>query len=409
MFFYTEQNDSCTKCSENFSKIRKLEIDLLETRQSNQKDWAEIDSLNQQVQNSRKIIDELNSKLGKFISKHSCVLLFFFFNLEIKEYHDNLITELKAKAEKFEQFMNRTYRSVQTSPMKSSSTSDYNSNKIQSDLEQKIREEMAKLYAVEIKSLEKANTERINSYEETIKSLQSRLNSTEDSLKIKLQEIETLKCIILKEREQLKEIINAKDQNTKAVLVKQSDILRQCRAELETYQKKMATLIIQLNEKTEIIQFERQEILTLRKKLEDEQSAHSIRETELLQRIERLALDHEAAVTHLKEKYHSTRKTAQTYKVLLENSGFDRVFNLVFFFILKLYSEEKEKHMLKEYERLKEGYKEASQKMENKMKSLLHVNEQKYNEKLHEVRMDYVAKLNALKAEKRNSQETKVL
>lgn len=65
--------------------------------------------------------------------------------------------------------------------------------------------------------------------------------------------------------------------------------------------------------------------------------------------------------------------------------------------------------MLKEYERLKEGYKEASQKMENKMKSLLHVNEQKYNEKLHEVRMDYVAKLNALKAEKRNSQETKVL
>lgn len=64
--------------------------------------------------------------------------------------------------------------------------------------------------------------------------------------------------------------------------------------------------------------------------------------------------------------------------------------------------------MLKEYDRLKEGYKEAVQKMEKKLNSLLSENEEKYNQKLRDVRIEYFKKLNTLKAEKEVSSPLEV-
>lgn len=64
--------------------------------------------------------------------------------------------------------------------------------------------------------------------------------------------------------------------------------------------------------------------------------------------------------------------------------------------------------MLKEYDRLKEGYKEAVQKMEKKLNSLLSENEEKYNQKLRDVRIEYFKTLNTLKAEKEVSSPLEV-
>lgn len=65
--------------------------------------------------------------------------------------------------------------------------------------------------------------------------------------------------------------------------------------------------------------------------------------------------------------------------------------------------------MLKEYNRLKEGYKEAVQKLEKRLSSLLSDNEEKYNQRLREVRMDYCEKLNSLKTDKDVSSTSEIV
>lgn len=65
--------------------------------------------------------------------------------------------------------------------------------------------------------------------------------------------------------------------------------------------------------------------------------------------------------------------------------------------------------MLKEYNRLKKEYNEAIQKLEKKLTVLLSDNEEKYNQRLRDVRMEYVDKLNMLKSDKeRSSRENDV-
>lgn len=69
------------------------------------------------------------------------------------------------------------------------------------------------------------------------------------------------------------------------------------------------------------------------------------------------------------------------------------------FFFTQTYSEEKEKHMVQEYIRLKEGYKEAVEKMEKRLSHIISNNEEKYNQKLHDVKMEYLEKLKLLKTD----------
>lgn len=56
--------------------------------------------------------------------------------------------------------------------------------------------------------------------------------------------------------------------------------------------------------------------------------------------------------------------------------------------------------MLKEYDRLKEGYKKVEQKLEKKLGLLLSENEEKYNQRLRDIRKEYFEKLNSFKSDK---------
>lgn len=56
--------------------------------------------------------------------------------------------------------------------------------------------------------------------------------------------------------------------------------------------------------------------------------------------------------------------------------------------------------MLKEYDRLKEGYKKVEQKLEKKLGLLLSENEEKYNQQLRDIRKEYFEKLNSFKSDK---------
>lgn len=76
---------------------------------------------------------------------------------------------------------------------------------------------------------------------------------------------------------------------------------------------------------------------------------------------------------------------------------------------LQVYSEEKEKHMLKEYNRLKQEYNEKIQNLERKLTVLLSDNEEKYNQRLRDVRMEYVEKLNRRRSEKEISSRSEIV
>lgn len=65
--------------------------------------------------------------------------------------------------------------------------------------------------------------------------------------------------------------------------------------------------------------------------------------------------------------------------------------------------------MLKEYNRLKEEYNEAIQKLEKKLTVLLSDNEEKYNQRLRDVRMEYVDKLNRLRSDKEISSRSEIV
>jgi hypothetical protein len=64
--------------------------------------------------------------------------------------------------------------------------------------------------------------------------------------------------------------------------------------------------------------------------------------------------------------------------------------------------------MTQEYTRLKDGYKEAVRKLEDKLAGLLKANEEKYNKRIHDARKEYMEKLNTLKSTEEISSPSKI-
>lgn len=66
---------------------------------------------------------------------------------------------------------------------------------------------------------------------------------------------------------------------------------------------------------------------------------------------------------------------------------------------LQLYIEEKEQHLIREHERLKDGFKDASFKVERRAKEVIQKNEQKFQQRLKSLETEYNEKLNLLQLE----------
>lgn len=217
-----------------------------------------------------------------FITNEFCILA-------LQEHQTNLINELKSKAAQFEQFMKASRES---------------SPKEKIGNEMKIMEDMARRYAVELKSVER-------SYNDQLRLLKDALNEMKMHLHVKTEEIESLKSIIMRERTEMQKIVSMNEETARNVLDKQTEILKKCRLELKSYKDKMEALVQELNKKTDLVTDERESIVLLQNQIVDMKTAFLKRETDLLAKIDSTKKDS----LHLKEKYQSAKKIAQQYKV----------------------------------------------------------------------------------------------
>lgn len=334
--------------------------------------------------------------------------------LNLKESRDLEIEKLKKKAQEFEEYMRthpksgssytsstkspppsvnntnstmKTDISTATSPPKmqhkdsSTSTSPYLGQHDLSDkskFETRVRDEMAKLFAGEIKNAEikfRVENEKIV---EQIKHLSEELNEKTRDLHIRTQEVEVLKFTILKEREKFEEILNSKNSEFKNFVEKQNETIFKYKTEYEKCLDIIDQMKKEMGDKSKRMIDEREKIDKILQEVSEERVLLAKREEETVYRIKKLQEDSNKMIDQLNQKYLSAKKTALNYKQ---------------------YSEDKEKHMLKEYDRIKDGYSDALAKVQSNMREVLENQEKLVKERIQKIKNDYEFQIELLKTE----------
>lgn len=362
----------------------KFEITCLQLQNTNSDYLKELAELKSEL-------DDLNEKLN------------------LKECRDQEIDKLKKKALEFEEYMrshprsgsynssnkssspqsvNNTNSTMKTdlssSPFRklvknqSSCTSPEPNSTDKSQFESRVRDEMAKLYAGEIKTIEMKYREDQKKFEHDISELQSELSEVSRCLHVRTQEVEVLKFTILKEREKFEETLQKKNGEFKVFVDKQNETILKYRAEYEKALNKIEILQEELNEKSHKMIEEREKMNMILKEISEERLEFARKEDETVQRIKQLQEESNDIIDKLNEKYLTAKKTALQYKQ---------------------YSEDKEKHMLKEYDRIKNGYDEARQKAQALFKETLQKQDKLIDEKIRKITNEFEFKIDFLKTE----------
>ncbi|XP_053669803.1 centrosomal protein of 152 kDa [Anopheles nili] len=377
--------NNCTKCIDGLTQISKLEIENLKLQSSCTSHLRELGEMKIQLSDYQGTIAELHKRL------------------DLKAERDQLIDELQEKAAQFEHIIRNkismnsstTTCDSATSPMKVSSrdqsvgTEDSpsdNSSESPVDAasarrqlreqEQKVREEMARAFAGQIKQIEERFRTQFGHFEENIDTLKSELYDRVAELKVRNQEVEVLKCAIVTEREKMREMLGKKDTEARALFDKQSELMNKYKTELANGQKKVQLLERELQEKRELVANERQSMEKLIAQLTAERTMYCEREQEMTDNFQEIEAEYQKSLDLVTEKYQSAKKTALNYKK---------------------YAEDKEQHMLKEYDRIKEGYNAALQKVQTRMKETLDNKEQDVREKMAKLVAEYETKMKLVK------------
>ncbi|XP_017484007.1 PREDICTED: myosin-11 [Rhagoletis zephyria] len=360
-----DNSNNCSKCIDYMSEITKFEIQNLKLNTINSTNKQEIDDLTQQLHESKAIIAELREKL------------------KLSEQQETLICELKAKAARFEEYI-KSHSSASEpshttpSPPKQISSDEKGVNTEESKrlhttevkkIESRIRDEMAKLFASEIKRFQI----KLHQTEEKNISLQREYQLATNDLQQRQTEVELLKQAILAEREHVEEILKQKDAEAHEMIEKQTAILHKCRDELLTKNQRVAQLSKEFEERQLQIEAERKSMKAVMMQWEEQRKHVDAIESEWKDKIQTLERAHEKVLVEWRKKYNSAKHTAANYK---------------------RYAEDKEAHMLREYDRLKSEYDASLTKIEARMKEALEKKNREMNdaisaiEKRHELGYD---------------------
>lgn len=293
--------------------------------------------------------------------------------LNLKEQRDQEIDNLKKKAEEFEEFIRTNTRSGSAASNKSnaSDTKTFVSSDLEEssrknrEMETKIRDEMAKLFASEVKTLEKQFRVDTKELRNEIALLSQELTETTDQLMMRTEQLEVLKITILEERKEASRMLQEQEEDFRAVIEKY-------RSEHISKQQQIDELLSELNENKELMQEERLSIQALKRQINEERASLSQREEEMRSKYEKLQKESAKFIKELNEKYSSAKKTAMNYKQ---------------------YSEDKENHFRSEYERTKTACLEAVEKLQKELKE----REKKYHEKLKQKETEFDYKVEVLK------------
>lgn len=308
----------------------------------------------------------------------------------MKREHDQMIIDLRKKAEQFEEFMrnqsptrhealnivsdrNARDQCVSTDDdvltyelPRTGSVASVNSN--DRSVERRMREEMARAMAVQIKTVENQHKEERRKHEEHIQRLSQELSEMSRTLDAREQDITALKQCILSERAAIKEILAEKDANTESKLKKQHNVIVAMHTDLDMAHKRIGYLTKELDESSQQYQAERQSANKLMAEWKSELDALLERETILSQEMQRMEKEHKAEIQTLNEKYVAAKKTAANYKK---------------------YSDDKEEHIKRESERIKSAYEKAVKQVKESMEKAIKENERKSNKRIAELQAKY--------------------
>lgn len=281
---------SCLKCEEYLTKINKLELASLELQNTNANHLSEINNLQQSLSDAQQTIENLEGKLN------------------LHNLRDDEIEMLKSKAKEFEEYMRSNIQFGSTSSPTNSSSHNSSGSKVDAStetdpehnersenfaqIEIKIRDEMARIFANQINTLEKKFTSEVKKMQTHQIQLSNELDEKSSQLQIAAEQLEMLKFTIVSEREEFQSILQQKEEH------------------IESYRKQVEDL----NEKVDIIYEERLSIENLKKQIDDERKALSRKEEETLQKLKKLQQESTKIIEELNEKYKSAKKTAQNYK-----------------------------------------------------------------------------------------------
>lgn len=311
--------------------------------------------------------------------------------MTIKEEHDKLITDLKQKAEQFEEFMrnqsptkhhtldsgrncNRMQDqcvstddllSVDT-PSRSISSSSPGSR--DRSTERKIREEMARAMALKVKAAENYFKDQSRELEDHIQKLTIKLNEMQQALSARENDVSTLKQCILSERAAIKTILEKKDMEAQDEHRKQYELLRHTRSELDTAYKRIDFLTKELQECGQQFYAKRHSMDKLMNEWKIELASYAEREGVFTQQIRQMENDHEKFIQNLNDKYIAAKKTAANYKK---------------------YSDDKERHIERESERIKKAYETAVKKVKENMETVIKEHEKQANKRIAEIQAKY--------------------
>lgn len=189
------------------------------------------------------------------------------------------------------------------------------SRKAAREQEHRIREEMARAFAAEIKVIEEKFKEQFTKFEQNITELKKELHDRINELLLRNKEIEVLKYAIVTEREKMSEILAKKDEDARRLFDKQAEVMKKYKSELENTHRKVQFLEGELQEKRELIQAERESMEKLIKQVTEERKLFKEHENELIEKFKEMETEYNKSLEMITEKYNSVKKTALNYKV----------------------------------------------------------------------------------------------
>ncbi|XP_055849462.1 synaptonemal complex protein 1 [Episyrphus balteatus] len=329
-------SNNCAKCIEYVAECTKLEIQILKLTSQCTVYQKEIGDLNYELNEAKNHIADLSDKI---------VLI---------DEREKLIVELKAKAQQFEEYI-KLQSSSGASSLKQTGSEDKSvetSPELESkfnrrQVESKVRDEMAKIFAAEIRNNEQRYKVKTAQLEDELESLRKSLQKINSELIQRHNEVQVLKHAILSEREKTEEVIANKDKEYKELFEKQNLILHKSRDELKLKTQRINELLRELDERNHQIEAERQSMKAVMTQWEEQRRKSDNIQYEWENKIEEMKRLHEAAIASWQTKYNSAKKTAVNYK---------------------RYAEDKENHMIQEYNRIKSEYDASLAKIEIRMK-----------------------------------------
>jgi asterless protein len=263
-----------------------------------------LDNIRQDLADANQTIENLNAKLN------------------LQNFRDTEIEKLKTKAMEFENFMkissNNNANSVSSptsssSNTKSDSTPEVSStekNKIKSNnnyvinpkCETEIRDEMAKIFANQIKNLENHFKDELKKFQNEVVHLTNEMEKSTAKLQVANEQLDILKFTIVSERQHFQNILKQKEDD------------------FQEHIEKYNAQISDLNDKMELIDEERLSIDNLRKQIDEERMALALREEETMKKLKQLEQESTKIIEQLNEKYQIAKKTANNYKKVHYNS-----------------------------------------------------------------------------------------